>query len=77
MKTPRLSQHARERCEQMGIKTKRAKRVVMERNISYQGPHPNDGIVCQSDDPDIAVVWDPVHNVIITVLPNTQENYER
>lgn len=75
--TPRLSRHARERCEQMGIATKRAKRVVQERRLTYAGTRGNGAVVVMSDDPDIAVVWDELRNVIVTVIPRTEDDYVR
>ena len=63
----------------MGISTKRAKRVVQQRTIQYPGHpgHGNDGVTVMSDDPDIAVVWDPNTNHIMTVIWRTQEDYVR
>lgn len=76
-RTPRLTKHAQERCAEMGITTKRAKRVVQNRTLMYAGVHDNNGYVCMSDDPDICVVWDPETNSILTVLPKTARNYSR
>jgi hypothetical protein len=76
--TPRMSAHARQRCAEMGITTKRAKRIVRERVTSYHTQsHRNDGVVCMSDDADLAVVWDPIRNVVLTVLPRTSDQYSR
>jgi hypothetical protein len=77
--TPRLTLHARERCAEMGISTKRAKRVVKERRLVYISnlDHDNDAFVVMSDDPDICVVWKEHTNLILTVLPRTQEEYVR
>lgn len=78
--TPRLSVHARERCAELGISTKRAKRVVQQRTGTYPGApsHTNNAIVVTSaSDPEIAVVWDPDANSILTVLPRIQEDYVR
>jgi hypothetical protein len=74
--TARLTDHARLRCAQMGIGTKRAKRVVAHRLQTYTDPVRN-GLLVTSDDPDIAVVWDPRTNLILTVLWRTQDVYER
>jgi hypothetical protein len=77
--TPKLSVHARVRCLEMGISTKRAKRVVQNRTGTYPGApkHCNNGRMVFSADPDIAVVWDPETNHILTVLPRVQEEYVR
>jgi hypothetical protein len=77
--TPRMTVHARVRCLEMGISTKRAKRVVQNRTGTYPG-NPKDGNntrMVLSADPDIAVVWAPDTNYILTVLPRVQENYVR
>lgn len=61
----------------MGVSTKRAKRVVQERVSTYGNNADNNGLVCMSEDPDVAVVWDPQTNHILTVLPRTQSRYLR
>lgn len=78
--TPKMTAHALLRCVEMGISTKRAKRVVRERTSTYAGApkHSNDALVVHSaTDPDIAVVWNPATNHILTVLPRTHETYVR
>ncbi len=78
--TPRLTRHARERCAELGISTKRAKRVVQHRTGSYPSApgHDNNGIVVTSaTETEIAVVWDPDTNQILTVVPRIQETYVR
>ena len=78
--TPRLTTHARERCVELGISTKRAKRVVQHRTSSYPSSagHDNNGIVVfYASDSEIAGIWDPDDNCILTVLPRTQEQYVR
>ena len=77
MRVPTMTLHARQRCEEMGITTIRAKRVVSRRVTTYAGTANNNGLVCLSDDPEIAVVWDPDENVIITVIYRTYDRYER
>lgn len=80
MNTPKLSQHARDRCLEMGIPTRRAKRVVQHQTTTYPNSagHNNGGLIVQSSrDPEIAVVWDPSTNVILTVVPRIQEDYIR
>jgi len=78
--TPRLTAHARDRCAELGISTKRAKRVVQQRTGTYPGgtKHDNNGVVVTSaTESEIAVVWDPDDNCILTVLPRVQEDYVR
>lgn len=81
MMTPRLSNHARQRCEEMDVRTKRAKRIVQDPDIVRPCSHGH--LMAVSDaDPDIAVVFhldgdDDECPTIITVLPRTYEEYER
>jgi hypothetical protein len=78
--TPRMTRHARDRCVELGISTKRAKRIVQHRSSTYEATrgHGNAGLTCQSTvDPSISVVWDPITNQIITVLPRTASTYVR
>lgn len=72
--TARLSAHAVARCEEMGIRTKRVKRVVRDPDLRYT----TRGclMVCRYDEPDFRVVVD-TSNVVVTVLPWTDEQYER
>ena len=78
--TPRVTYHARQRCAELGISTKRAKRIVQQRTSTYPSPqgHSNNGVVCSSTvDPEYAVVWDEHTNTILTVLPRTTDRYKR
>lgn len=77
--TPRLTRHARQRCSELGVSTKKAKAVVRNRISTYPGnpAHGNNGLVVMSDDPEIAVIWDPGTNHILTVLPRVQDPYVR
>ena len=78
--TPRLTRHARDRCAELGISTKRAKRVVQHRTGTYPSAvgHSNNGMmVTSATEPEIAVVWDPGTNEILTVVPRIQEDYVR
>jgi len=76
--TPQLSGHARKRCIELGVSTRRAKRVVQTRSTTYANTDTNNALVCQSAaDPDITVVWDQSRNQIITVLPRIAEPYVR
>ncbi len=80
MDTPRMTKHAQQRCIEMGIGTKRAKQVVLSRSCTYPNNrgHSNNGVLVHSaSDPEIAVVWDPDTNCILTVLPRVRENYKR
>ena len=77
--TPKMSPHATKRCEQLGISTKRAKRIVRTRTSTYTGgEHANDALICQSSlDPDYSVVWNEITNLVITVVPRIEDNYVR
>lgn len=74
--TPRLSYHARQRCAEMGVTTKRAKRIVQDPDLV----RPAQGaLMAVSDaDPDIAVVFtEETPPTIITVVWRTYETYDR
>lgn len=77
-RTPKLTNHARQRCSEMGVATKRAKRIARDPDITRPS---GAGILAKADhDPEIAVVYadDPDGSrVILTVLPNTQEKFLR
>ncbi len=78
--TPKMTVHARVRCAELGISTKRAKRIVQHRSGTYPSSngHSNNGVVVFSaSDSEIAVVWDEERNEILTVLPRVQETYVR
>lgn len=74
--TPRLTEHARERCAEMGLTTKRAKRVVQNPDVVYpgrrgEGADPDAYIALSDEDTEIAVVFVPEEPPrIITVLWN-------
>jgi Domain of unknown function (DUF4258) len=78
----RLSDHARERCAQMHIRTSVVKRIVRKPTTSWLTRRRNgDGylVVASSRDvPAIAVVYVPqAPPVVVTVLWNTQERWDR
>lgn len=84
--TPRMTAHARERCEQMGIGTKTAKRVWQTRTLTrgMSGQKSDRVLATSTDYPELAVVVDTAgwyddggSPVIITVLYNVGEEYER
>ena len=76
MITPRMSSHARERCKEMGIPTKRAKRIVQQPSAAYRGgDEQGRSVILISVDPDFAVVYSKNHNVIITVLYRDEAMY--
>ena len=55
--TPRLTQHARERCAEMGISTKVAKRIVQRADLVRPGRPGTDLLVsCSDEHPDYIVV---------------------
>jgi len=77
--TPIITDHARERCAQMGISTKVAKRMVRRHDIAYAGNSlAKPALVLMSDaEPDIAVVVTMDYQVVITVLLRTEVQYDR
>lgn len=74
--TPVLTDHARSRCREMGVSTKRAKRVVADPSITYRGSlryRPGRRVAVRCDD-SIAVVFEPGDPArIITVLWHAAE----
>lgn len=81
--TPRLTDHARQRCVEMGISTGRVKRVVADPDVSYPGgrEHANScRVAYRGDDPAIAVVYftdDDEVPVVASVLWRTAKTYTR
>lgn len=80
-----LTHHARERCAEMGISTKVAKRIVQHARVTYraantQSQSANCRIALCCDYPEYAVVFDQEpdgRQVIVTVVFNTPGRYER
>lgn len=79
--TPRMSIHARERCAEMGISTKVAKRIVQRPDLTRPGstkPGEDGRLIAVADAyPEYAVVFDPVDLVIVSVLFRTEVEYTR
>lgn len=78
--TPQMSPHARLRCREMGISTKRAKRIFQHHDTRYaaHAGYRNGGFTLMwSGEPDIAIVVSQDMTTVITVLERTQEEYER
>jgi hypothetical protein len=76
--TPRLTHHARQRCAEMGVSTKRVKRIVQDPDTVRSCRYGN--LLAVSDaEPDLAVVYEDVDGqaVVITVLYRTSEVYVR
>jgi hypothetical protein len=69
-RTPRMSQHARLRCTQMGVTTKRAKHVVRHADVVYPGSPdvPHSFIALCEADRQIAVVYAREPDGALTVL---------
>lgn len=72
--TPKLTDHARQRCIEMGLTTRRVKRVVQEPDLAYDSHGRR--MMCRFDEPTFRVVVD-ADGLVITVLPWTYETYER
>lgn len=83
MTTPVLTKHARERCAEMGISTKIAKRIVQNARVTYRGTNVRGGdsrIALCCDYPGYAVVFTEQVDgppLIITVVFNTPGQYVR
>ena len=80
--TPRLSDHARLRCIQMEVSTKRVKHIVQQPSMVVPGPpsNPNSFVATADYDPELRVPYgfeEDGRPLIITVLWNTQEDYVR
>lgn len=82
MTTAVLTDHARMRCVEMSVATKRVKRVVRNPDVDYcstQMDHSRR--VCFRHDDTIAVVYQPGFDgeppLVITVLWHMQEEYVR
>jgi hypothetical protein len=75
--TPRLSQHARDRCGEMGVGTKRAKRIVRDPDLTR--PAAPNRAALRDDDPELLVVYsdDTQPPTIVTVLWNTGTPFDR
>lgn len=77
-RTPRLTDHARQRCREMGIRTKVAKAIVRHADVTYPGPevHGDNWVSLWQGQPEYAVAWryDPDgRRCICTVLYNHAE----
>jgi hypothetical protein len=80
--TPRMTLHARQRCVEMEISTKVAKRIVQCGEVRYPGTPTEEGdtvVVLWSGEPRYAVVVsaDPEDPIVLTVLFNTPDYYAR
>lgn len=81
--TPRLSEHARQRCVEMGVRTARVKAILRNPDMTWVGNAPGHppgrSFAWSAADPDIAVYF-ALHDgvpVAITVVPRTYETYVR
>jgi len=80
--TPVLTEHARQRCREMGLSTKVAKRIVQHADVSYVcHPHmDSDRVIHLSNaHPGIAVVTAPSPDrgmVVVTVLYSDRAKYD-
>lgn len=80
MTTPVLTDHARQRCAEMGISTKVAKRVVQHPSMVYPAPlsHPPDRWMMHGHKhPEFLVITNHDRTEIITVLWKSEENLSR
>lgn len=80
MSTPVLTRHAQQRCVEMEISTKVAKRIVQRGEVAYPGTPSSQGptmVVLWSEDRDYAVVTNVERTLVLTVLFRTMEFFER
>jgi hypothetical protein len=81
--TPRLSDHARQRCAEMGISTKVAKAIVRHWSVTRDVAAANEygggkRVIVTSDlHPDYDVVLVPEQNLIVTVGYRDADRYHR
>lgn len=73
--TAKLTPHALQRCHEMGIRARIAKRIVRLANVVYPGPksHGENYVAICNDHPEFAVAYCPDEEgtpVILTVLYN-------
>lgn len=80
MITPRMSHHARLRCEQMGLSTKVAKSIVRDHDVAWMNAE-GETVATSDRYPDVTVAYvaavDGGYPVVMTVLPRTQDTYRR
>lgn len=78
MTTPKISDHARERCAEMGISTKVAKQIVKNPSLTRPGHTVETRrFVTSTLHPDYAVIYDEATNEVVTVLFYCTERYIR
>jgi hypothetical protein len=76
--TPTLSFHARLRCGQMDVRTRRVKTIMRDPDMTYDAGH-GARMAWRRDDPTILVVYveEAGKRHAVTVLPRTYERYHR
>jgi len=77
--TPRLSEHARARCDEMHVETKRVKRLLREPDMTRPGHEPGRIMAMSDKDPDLIVVYkvEDGEQIVITVLFRSYDRYDR
>lgn len=79
----RLTEHARQRCAEMNLRTGVVKRIVRHHDVSWRTSQPQDGrylmVAASNAFPHLAVVFAPDMSppIVVTVLWRTQERYDR
>jgi hypothetical protein len=77
--TPRITRHAAERCLQMGVSTKVAKRIAQRPSLvlpDFSG-RPERRFMVSEAEPDYAVVVDVEDNAVVTVMYRDHAQYRR
>jgi hypothetical protein len=77
--TPVLTEHARERCAEMGIRTRVAKQIWRDHTLTYPLHDQDRIVVISADHPRYALVVDEHGDrpVVVTVLFNHPDRYVR
>lgn len=77
--TPVLTQHARERCAEMGIRTRVVKQIWRHRTLTWPLRDQDRTVVTSDEQPRYALVVDEHCEppVVVTVLFNNTETYVR
>lgn len=79
--TPRLTAHARLRCQQMGVSTRKVKEILRNPSTIYPGPtkHGENYVALSALHTDLAVAFKVIDGIptALTVLWHRAEEYVR
>lgn len=76
--TPRLSDHARQRCREMGVSTKRVKQIVRDPHVDYDSRW-GLRMASRTDEPDIRALYAFAggERLVVTVVWRKEELYAK